>query len=404
MTIIQTVTELGVTEDTIKVQMAPSGGNHLLADPGNHPAEHFESQMSWLRFQTRQYLTRFTDNQSDFVHSLQKKHRTPFRDVYFKYTSLMGSHMFYVIVLPMPVWLGYRDLTRDMIYVLGYSIYLSGYLKDYWCLPRPKSPPVDRITLSEYTTKEYGAPSSHSANATAVSLLFFWRICLSDTLVWPTKLLLLSLVIFYYLTLVFGRVYCGMHGMLDLFSGAAVGAICFFIRIWVVHALRNFQIGEHLWFPLLSVAWGLFILFNHVRPIDECPCFEDSVAFIGVVSGLDCSDWLTERYGWNLVCSRYASCGSKVFLRPLVGVASVIIWKDVISKTAVYTLLIKLLRFHDDRGEKVHFHNETSEEEECLLYSGVSKVEIVGRFLIYAGIPTTVFLLCPVFFTWTNLR
>ncbi|CAI4034807.1 hypothetical protein SMKI_11G2580 [Saccharomyces mikatae IFO 1815] len=404
MATTQTVIEVGATNEEIKVQLAASDGKHLLSDPGNHPAEHFKDQMSWLRFQTRQYLIRFTNNQSDFVYSLQQKHRTPSRDVYFKYTSLMGSHMFYVIVLPIPVWLGYLDLTRDMIYVLGYSIYLSGYLKDYWCLPRPRSPPVDRITLSEYTTKEYGAPSSHSANATAVSLLFFWRICLSDTLVWPRKLILLSVVIFYYLTLVFGRVYCGMHGMLDLFSGAAVGAICFFIRIGVVHALRNFQSGEHLWFPFLSLVWGLFILFNHVRPIDECPCFKDSVAFIGVVSGLDCSDWLVERYGWNLACSRYESCGLKVFLRPLVGVASVVIWKDVISKTAVYTLLVKLLRFHDDRDEKEHSHDKIPEEVECSTYVGVPNVEIIGRFLIYAGIPIIVFLLCPVFFTWTNLR
>ncbi|CAI4045246.1 hypothetical protein SKDZ_11G2560 [Saccharomyces kudriavzevii ZP591] len=404
MTTTQTVIELSATEESVKVQMAAAGGKHLLADPGNHPAEHFKEQMSRSRFQTRQYLTRFTENQSDFLYSVQKKHRTPLRDVYFKYTSMMGSHMFYVIVLPIPVWLGYLDLTRDMIYILGYSIYLSGYLKDYWCLPRPKAPPVDRITLSEYTTKEYGAPSSHSANATGVSLLFLWKICLCDTLTWPMKFFSLIFVIFYYLTLVFGRVYCGMHGLLDIFSGAAVGALCFFIRIGVTHVLRNFQSGEHLWFPLLSVAWGLFILFNHVRPIDECPCFEDSVAFIGVVSGLDCSDWLAQRYGWNLVCSRYGSYGSKVFLRPLVGVASVVIWKDVISKTAVYTLLIKLLKFHDDRAEKAHLHKKTSRDVECSPYIGVPKIEILGRFLIYAGIPITVFLLCPVFFTWTSLR
>ncbi|EJS42864.1 ysr3p [Saccharomyces arboricola H-6] len=403
MTTTETILDLR-TEDNIKVQMAASGSKHLLADPGNHPAEHFKNEMSWLRFQSRQYLTRFTSNQSEFLYSLQKKHRTPMRDVYFKYTSMMGSHMFYVIVLPIPVWLGYRDITQDMIYILGYSIYLSGYLKDYWCLPRPMSPPVSRITLSEYTTKEYGAPSSHSANATGVGLLFFWKICFSETLTWPIKLLLLSFVVFYYLTLVFGRVYCGMHGLLDLFSGAAVGAICFFLRIGTVHALRNFQSGEHLWFPFLSVAWGLFILFNHVRPVDECPCFEDSVAFIGVVCGLDCSSWLVQRYGWNLICSRYASCGLKVFLRPLVGVASVVIWKDIISKTAVYTLLIKLLRFHDDRGEKAHLHDKKDKDVECSLYTSVPKIEILGRFLIYAGIPTTVFLLCPVFFTWTNLR
>ena len=41
MAITQTVTELSVAEDTIKVQVAASSGKHLLADPGNHPAEHF---------------------------------------------------------------------------------------------------------------------------------------------------------------------------------------------------------------------------------------------------------------------------------------------------------------------------------------------------------------------------
>ncbi|CAI1555030.1 hypothetical protein SEUBUCD646_0K02690 [Saccharomyces eubayanus] len=398
------ISEISAVNDNVNVEMAAtSGSKHLLADPGNHPAEHFKNRMSRLRFQSREYLTKFTNNQSNFLYSLQKRHRTPLRDIYFKYTSFMGAHTFYVIALPMPVWFGYFDVTQDMIYILGYSIYLSGYLKDYWCLPRPRAPPVERIALSKSTTKEYGAPSSHSANATGVSLLFFWKICMAETLTWPMRLFFLSPVVLYYLTLVFGRVYCGMHGTLDLFSGASVGAICFIIRIGSGYVFRNFHSGEHFWFPFLSVAWGLFILFNHVRPVDECPCFEDSVAFIGVVGGLEFSDWLIQRYGLNLVCSRYTVYGLKVFLRPLVGVASVLIWKDVISKTLVYTLLIKLLKFRDDRGEKAHLHNKNREDVECSLYIGVPKIEIFGRYIIYAGIPATVILLCPIFFTWANL-
>ena len=129
-------------------------GENVLINPGNHPADHFKSRMSATRFQIRQYLTRFTDTQSETLRDWQETYRTGFGDVFFPYTALMGAHTFYVIFLPMPIWFGYHELTRDMVYILAYSIYLSGYLKDYLCLPRPKSPPVRRITLSKYTAKE----------------------------------------------------------------------------------------------------------------------------------------------------------------------------------------------------------------------------------------------------------
>ncbi|EHN01800.1 Lcb3p [Saccharomyces cerevisiae x Saccharomyces kudriavzevii VIN7] len=382
--------------------------NYLL-DPGNHPSDHFRTRMSRCRFDTREKLLVFTNNQSFTLSRWQNKYRSTFNDLYFTYTSLMGSHTFYVLCLPMPVWFGYFETTKDMVYILGYSIYLSGFFKDYWCLPRPRAPPLHRITLSEYTTKEYGAPSSHTANATGVSLLFLYKIWSMHETSVVVQLLLSCVVLFYYMTLVFGRIYCGMHGILDLVSGGLIGIVCFVVRMYFKCRFSNLHIEEFWWFPVFSVGWGLLLLFEHVKPIDECPCFQDSVAFMGVVSGIECCDWLIKVFGVTLVHNLKPNCGWRLTLaRLLVGVPCVALWKYVISKPLVYTLLIKVFGLKDDRNVTARkrleaTHKKGSSKYECPLYIGEPKIDILGRFIIYAGVPLTVVMCSPVVFSLLHI-
>lgn len=377
---------------------------NFLKHPGNHPLERYEIRMSRVRFAMRSFLTTFTDNQSSQLYEWQSRHRTTYRDIFFAYTSLLASHTFYVLCLPIPAFIGQLDLVRDMVYVLGYSIYLSGFLKDYWCLPRPRSPPLHRITLSAYTALEYGAPSSHSANATAVTFLLLWDILRSATLGWLGKSFCCLLALFYYVTLVAGRIYCGMHGLLDIISGAVIGVLCFAARIVIKNLFKDVNLGDHLWFPFFSISWGLFLLFTHVKPIEECPCFQDSVAFIGVVSGIECSDWLLDLLKFNPDVEMGIQKGFQYFIyRLIVGVACVALWKYWLSKTLVYTILLKVLRFPDDRSEKTAEHAAANEEFECPLYIGEPKIDIVGRFFIYAGIPFVVLVVCPPVFSLLNI-
>lgn len=374
-----------------------------LKDPGNHGDDHFRSQMSPIRFAIRNYLTRFTDHQSEYLAKWQHRYSSKFRDTFFLYTALLGSHTFYVLFLPMPVWFGYFETTRDLVYILGYSIYLSGLLKDYWCLPRPRSPPVKRTTLSNYTTKEYGAPSSHSANATAVSLYFSYYIMVSDSLAFQPKIMFSSMILFYYLTLVLGRISCGMHGLLDIVTGSLCGIITYLIRMFLKNYFQEFKSGEYMWFPILSFGWGLLILFKHVRPIDECPCFVDSVAFIGVVAGYECGDWFLQNFAPTLQCGTYEMDGPIVFLRPLVAVPLVVIWKSVISKPLIYNFLIKIVRMKDDRPEKELLRSKKNNGAECALHIGEANIDIVGRYMIYMGIPITVTVACPLMFSLLNM-
>ncbi|CUS24648.1 LAQU0S18e01068g1_1 [Lachancea quebecensis] len=390
-----------------KIEVTTYKEKHAFADPGNHCRDHFKRRMSPMRFAMRDWLLQFTEHQSEGLYRLQCKFRCSALDKYFAYTSLMGSHMFYVIMVPMPRWLGFSAMCRDLVYILGYSIYLSGFLKDYWCLPRPKSPPLTRVALSPYTTKEYGAPSSHTANATGVTLLLLWYVsCLENvTTLW--KLAAIAGALFYYFTLTLGRIYCGMHGLLDIVSGALIGALCFFVR-WA--AVKYTQVDTAniqewgWWFPVASVSLGLVLLFNHAKPVDHCPCFEDSVAFVGVISGLECSDWLL----WHLgrpgdlhIPYSWAEFGVLLTLRRIaVGVLMVLLWKSVVGKTMVYKLLNMI--WEDDRGLYKYEHIDNPAEE-VPLFTGRSHTELLGRFLIYAGVAGTVALVSPSLFRFLGV-
>lgn len=376
---------------------------HPLKDPGNHGPDHFKGKMSSFRFATRQYLTRYTNTQSEYLAKWQSKYKTKWNSIYFATTALFAAHTFYILCLPTPAWAGAIEGISDMVYILAYSIYLSGFLKDFWCLPRPRSPPLHRIALSEYTTREYGAPSSHCANATGASLYLLWIVTNSNTSI-TKKAIMVALIFAYYLTLTIGRIYCGMHGLLDVGSGIMCGVICTLGRAAANKLLVNFHCGDYWWFPILSVTWGLTILLKHVRPIDECPCFTDSVAFVGVVSGLEVSRWAWEKLGIDVTYGMTIGNAPQLFVgRLMVGGLIVIIWKYILSKPLVYSFLIHVLRMEDDRQAKEQERAKYVNSVECPPFIGEAKIDIVGRYFIYAGIPPVVLFACPTVFKAFNL-
>lgn len=384
---------------------------YSLIDPGNHPASHFEPHMSPTRFKIRSWLANYTSTQSSSLAKWQRRHRTTLRDIYFSYTSLLGSHTFYVLCLPTPVFSGHFEQTKDMVYVFGWTIYWTGFIKDYLCLPRPRSPPVHRIALSEYTTKEYGAPSSHTANAVGVSLYGLYQLLIRSngpaTGSWLKRSAAVAGIGLYCASMVVSRVYCGMHGLVDLISGAIVGVSCFAVRLAMKLISQRTGIGldagrAHWWTPLVSIAWNLYLLlYAQPEPVDECPCFDDSVAFVGVISGVECCEWFIRWFGFKLVFGyQLGSPWSIVVKRLAVGVPLVVLWKYVVSKPLVSFVLLKVLRLKDDKVRAREEHDKDTDATsatitECPPYKPRSRIEILTRFFVYAGIPVSVMLLSP---------
>ena len=107
------------------------------------------------------------------------------------------------------------------------------YTQDYFCISRPLSPPVRRITMGTHHL-EYGFPSTHSANGAGMTVFFYhclllWRTVIQnkgeadripvvDYLAKDTYLLEMVLIL-YAITIVYGRVYMGMHSVSGTWRG-----------------------------------------------------------------------------------------------------------------------------------------------------------------------------------------
>ncbi|THU78390.1 hypothetical protein K435DRAFT_887845 [Dendrothele bispora CBS 962.96] len=104
---------------------------------------------------------------------------------------------------------------------------------------------------------EYGFPSTHSTNSVSIGLLFFGHVYTlatssdSGPAVISQHIYALSclILLWYTFSIVYGRLYTAMHSFIDCLVGVTLGAV------------------------------------------DDCPCFEDAIAFLSVVLGQLLSRW-----------------------------------------------------------------------------------------------------------------
>ena len=385
-------------------------------DPGLQSDEYYKKRMTPFRYRVRKALLKYVENETSPLVYIQEHCRNLFLDEYFIYSANLGSHFFYVVCLPMTRWIPIspnQDYSRDLIYLLAFSIYLSGLIKDYLCLPRPKSPPIIRITHSEYTTKEYGAPSSHTANATAVTLYVVMQLCLSiKHFSFKQGLSFFTLIFMYYTTLTFGRLYSGMHGFFDLESGAVIGIFTLLARMITKNYLDYVLLpNSSFLYPIVHVWFGYWVVFWHLHPVEMCPCYEDSVAFIGVVGGLEISDWLCTRLGkeylpWvqskNLAYLLPLPTGGTengwikiVSLRLLIGVGLVLLWKELITVIITKKLFkLKTTSILSARTLKQHKIKE---------FEPLPVTVVLLRYWIYAGIAIVACFVAPLVFSLCGL-
>jgi hypothetical protein len=94
----------------------------------------------------------------------------------------------------------------------------------------------------------------------------------------------------------------------------------------------------------------------HPEPVDDCPCFEDAIAFVAVSAGVSLGQWTLSTYELR----PYQTLGLAPFVRQndltgtaiwfgaalakiAVGVGSVLVWR-IIAKRILYTILPPLFK------------------------------------------------------------
>lgn len=231
----------------------------------------------------------------------QRLVRRPWLDRYFVNTSLLGTHSFFLVFLPMIFWLGSPRFGRGLINVLAFGVYLSSAIKDLFCVPRPYSPPVTRLTVGTHHL-EYGFPSTHSTNSVSIALyIYLWirkirqaadptEATLFDSWLWEAGLL------FYGTSVVYGRIYAGMHSIIDCIAGSALGALITAVQWKFFDHIEQFVKINSWSVPAAIIPAGLLMVSVHPQPVDDCPCFEDAIAFVSVAMGVALARWCV-RFG-----------------------------------------------------------------------------------------------------------
>jgi len=92
---------------------------------------------------------------------------------------------------------------------------VTSVLKDAFCVPRPFSPPVIRLSVGSHAL-EYGFPSTHSSNALSMALFFGELLLRRNTGRWVWNGVGVGLLGLFAWSITFGRLYTGMVSTLSL--------------------------------------------------------------------------------------------------------------------------------------------------------------------------------------------
>ncbi|KAH7332750.1 phosphatidic acid phosphatase type 2/haloperoxidase [Rhizoctonia solani] len=333
--------------------------------PGTLPDEYYDAAMAPWRAAIRRRLVKNLKYESEWIGIMQRKIRRPFLDTYFVYTSSLGTHTFFMIVLPMFFFFGYPMAGFGLLHVLAAGVYFSSLIKDLICSPRPFEPTVTRLTVGSHHL-EYGFPSTHSTNSVSIALYLHTlaRNGLANEAISPFAYHIIQvLLVIYAFSIVFGRLYCAMHSFTDCAAGVVVGT-----AIWAAQlqwgSAFDLWISSNGWnVPVIVLVSGLFLVHRHAEPVDDCPCFEDAIAFVSVVMGAVIARWhfshfilapaqlstwseyFVSRTPGSTFATSYdiAIFASYAALKMIVGVTAIFVWR-IIAKRVLLTILPPIYR------------------------------------------------------------
>ncbi|KAK9695550.1 Long-chain base-1-phosphate phosphatase [Basidiobolus ranarum] len=310
-------------------------------DPTRKPLpEHlYEKVLGPVRFAIRQGLLNHGCRDTKLLCDIQSGLRCKVLDYYFLGSGVLGNHLTFVLVLPSFFLFNLPDVGRVMSSLLLYGVVVSSALKDYLCIPRPQSPPVHRLSISKAHGLEYGFPSSHTTNCVALGLASLSYISSSEAFSFHTQILLITLTVVYMTSVSFGRIYCGMHSVMDVTGGFVLA-----VGLWIIFYLCQEYVDQVIFHSgilsfALTITGLLSMIYLNPEPLDPCPCFEDSAACIGAIIGIYIGTWGTIHDSSYLTDFSAMNCGYvQLVMRLLLGLGSIIISRTVMKKVCRFCL------------------------------------------------------------------
>ncbi|KAI9268208.1 phosphatidic acid phosphatase type 2/haloperoxidase [Phascolomyces articulosus] len=301
-------------------------------DAGTHDERLYDKALNPWRSKLRRWLIPLVRAETPYIAKLQNTIRTPVLDHYFLWTANLGTHTFFMIFLPILVWFESQH-SKGIACMAAFGVFTSGFVKDFMCLPRPLSPPVHRLSMSSSTSLEYGFPSTHSTNSISAALFMISLAYESYSPDSPLRVICIMAAFVYAVSVVFGRIYCGMHSVTDVIGGAILAYILYWFQ-WNFRDEFNSIFNNDSFVPvivIILICLGLVGLH---------------VCFMGVMIGVFPGGWLCHHSEYcmlgqetlALTQSTLPVAAFVVLSKLVLGVATLFLWRIVVKKICYFIL------------------------------------------------------------------
>ncbi|KAA0718210.1 Sphingosine-1-phosphate phosphatase 1 [Triplophysa tibetana] len=203
----------------------------------------------------------------------------------------LGNELFYICFFPNFMWNVDAFVSRRLVVVWVWVMYLGQCTKDVFRWPRPASPPVVKVEM--FYNSEYSMPSTHAMSGTAIPLSLF----LITYGRWEYPLLLgVSLAIVWCVLVCLSRIYMGMHSILDVIAGFLFSLLILLIFGPSLDTIDTFN-QTHPYAPVLIVSLHLGLgLFSFT--LDTWSTSRgDTAQILGSGAGIALASHLNHRLG-----------------------------------------------------------------------------------------------------------
>ena len=317
---------------------------------------------------------------------------------------------------------------RLMVLLMALCFYVAGFFKNLLCLPRPPSPPVTPLQKCQ----DWSLPSHHAVLNVNVPWFVWFYVIFNYSITTPVLVAVFSLIAVWSFSVMFSRMYLGVHSPADILTGGILG--CFVLATWLrVHeSIEVFLSNTPSPLSLLGLVCVVVLLLSlHPDPSPRTIIFAETVCMVGVAIGFVFGHALTPPtlQGRGLLedvglYSSWWSIMACAIVRYVLGLLALVTAKAA-AETVTRSLLMMvgqvagvttvcIKRKSDVNSDRVHFsphfivlQDSGGMEWNCkpLTWNRdrTINVDIPVKFLSYSAMGAVAMTICPTLFSWVGI-